>query len=298
MLLRPDCIPCILKMTITSLRKLPLDEDSVKALYTDILENPALHGLDWDITSVEVIEDIWKKIVKRVDTPDPFSLEKSNQNKKIMDLYPHLEKMVNTAADPLYMAVKLSILGNYMDLMVAHTSVTIENLISEKVKVPLSDENYSQFKQQLKASKHLLIFGDNAGEIVLDKLLIETLKKIHQLEITYVVRSVATLNDATIKEAKSVGLDKIVTVIGNGIDGPLPGTLLNRCSSEVNDLVRRSDLIISKGGGNFDTLDEERKHLNKNISFLLLSKCDPYCNHFDMQLYHPILANFYPSQAV
>ena len=298
MLLRPDCIPCILRMTITSLRKLPLDEDSVKTLYTDILENPSLHGLDWDTTSVVVIEDIWRKIVKKVGTADPFSLEKSNQNEKIMDLYPHLEKIVNAAADPLYMAVKLSILGNSMDLMVADTSITVENLISEKLKMPLSEENYSQFKQQLKASKHLLIFGDNAGEIVFYKLLIETIKKIHQLEITYVVRSVPTLNDATLKEAKSVGLDRIASVIENGIDGPLPGTLLSRCSSKVNDLVRQADLIISKGGGNFDTLDEERKHLNKNISFLLLSKCEPYCNHFDMKLYHPILANFYPPQAV
>ena len=298
MLLKPDCIPCILKMTITSLRKLPLDEDSVKTLYTDILENPALHGLDWDTTSVEVIEDIWRKIVKRVNTLDPFFLEKSNQNDKILDLYPYLEKMVNAAADPLYMAVKLSILGNSMDLMVADPSVTIENSISEKAKVPLSNQNYLQFKQQLKASKHLLIFGDNAGEIVFDKLLIETIKKIHQLEITYVVRSVPTLNDATLKEAKSVGLDKIATVIENGIDGPLPGTLLSRCSSKVNDLVDRSDLIISKGGGNFDTLDEESKHLNKNISFLLLSKCEPYCNHFETQLYQPILANFYPPQVV
>jgi uncharacterized protein with ATP-grasp and redox domains len=285
-------------MTITSLRKLPLDEDSVKTLYTDILENPSLHGLDWDTTSVVVIEDIWRKIVKKVGTADPFSLEKSNQNEKIMDLYPHLEKIVNAAADPLYMTVKLSILGNSMDLMVADTSITVENLISEKLKMPLSEENYSQFKQQLKASKHLLIFGDNAGEIVFDKLLIETIKKMHQLEITYVVRSVPTLNDATLKEAKSVGLDRIASVIENGIDGPLPGTLLSRCSSKVNDLVRQADLIISKGGGNFDTLDEERKHLNKNISFLLLSKCEPYCNHFDMKLYHPILANFYPPQAV
>jgi hypothetical protein len=285
-------------MTITSLRKLPLDENSVKTLYTDILEIPALHGLDWDTTSVEVIEDIWKKIVKRVDTPDPFSSEKSNQNKKIMDLYPRLEKMVNAAADPLYMAVKLSILGNSMDLMVADTSVTIENSISEKAKVPLSDENYSKFRQQLKASKQLLIFGDNAGEIVFDKLLIETINKIHQLEIIYVVRSVPTLNDATLTEAKSIGLDKTATVIENGIDGPLPGTLLSRCSDEVNDLVRQADLIISKGGGNFDTLDEERKHLNKNISFLLLSKCVPYCNHFETNLYQPILSNFYPSQAV
>jgi hypothetical protein len=280
-------------MTISSLRKLPLDENSIKALYTEILEIPALHGLHWDTTSVEVIADIWRKIVKRVNTSDPFSLEKSNQNEKIMHLYPYLEKMVNAAADPLYMAVKLSILGNSMDLMMADTSVTIEDSISEKVKIPLSDENYSKFKQQLKASKHLLIFGDNAGEIVFDKLLIETIKKMHQLEIVFVVRSVPTLNDATLKEAKSVGLDKVATVIENGIDGPLPGTLLNRCSRKVNDLVHRSDLIISKGGGNFDTLDEERKHLNKNISFLLLSKCEPYCNHFDMKLYQPILANFY-----
>ena len=294
MLLEPDCIPCILRMTITCLRKLPLDEAAVKALYTDILEIPALHGLNWDTTSVEVIENIWQKIVKRVNTPDPFSAEKANQNQKIMDLYPYLEKMVNAAADPLFMSVKLSILGNSMDLMVADKSVTFENSISEKVKMPLSNENYSQFKQQLKASRHLLIFGDNAGEIVFDKLLIETIKKLHHPEITFVVRSMPTLNDATLKEAKSVGLDRIATVVENGIDGPVPGTLLNRCSSKIKDLVRQSDLIISKGGGNFDTLDEQRKHLAKNISFLLLSKCYPYCNHFNTELYQPILANFYP----
>ena len=298
MLLRPDCIPCILKMTITSIRKLPLDENAIRELYTGILEIPALHGIDWDTTSVEVIEDIWIKIIERVKTPDPFFQAKSDQNEKIMGLYPYLEKMVNAAADPLYMAVKLSILGNSMDLMVADTSITIENSISEKVKVPLSNENYSEFRQQLMDSKHLLIFGDNAGEIVFDKLLIETIKKIHQPEITFVVRSVPTLNDATLKEAKAIGLEKVATVIQNGIDGPLPGTLLRRCSSEVNNLVRQADLIISKGGGNFDTLDEESNNLNKNISFLLLSKCHPYCTHFDTNLYQPILANFYPAQNV
>ncbi|MGD8461078.1 MAG: ARMT1-like domain-containing protein, partial [Desulfobacterales bacterium] len=75
--------------------------------------------------------------------------------------------------------------------------------------------------------------------------------------------------------------------------GGWPRTLLNRCSHEVKDAVNRSDLIIAKGGGNFDTLDEERNHLNKNISFLLLSKCDPYYRHFGFQIYQPILANYY-----
>jgi uncharacterized protein with ATP-grasp and redox domains len=293
MLLKPDCIPCILKMAISSLRKLPLDEDSVKELYSNILENPALRGLIWDITSPEIIEDVWSKIAKRMDTPDPFYLEKSNQNKKVMALYPLLEKMVNADSDPLFPAVKLAILGNSLDFMVADTALSIENSIKDRINAPLSNENYSKFKQQLQASKRLIYFGDNTGEIVFDKLLIETINDLYKLEIVFVVRSVPTLNDATLREAKSVGMDKIVKVIENGIAGPLPGTILSKCSNEVNDFVRRSDLIISKGGGNFDTLDEERKHLKKKISFLLLSKCDPHFKTFGVNLYQPILANFY-----
>ena len=293
MFIKPDCIPCILKMTISSLRKLPLDESSLKKLYADILQIPALRGLVWDITSPEIIEDVWKKIIATVDSQDPFYELKSSQNDKMMALYPLVEKMVNDAADPLKMAVKLSILGNSMDFMVADSSLAIEESIAEKAKLPLADENYAKFKQQLEATGHLLIFGDNAGEIVFDHLLIETIKKRYQPEITFVVRSVPTLNDATLKEAKTVGIDKIATVIENGIDGPLPGTVLSRCSSEVNSLVDRSDLIISKGGGNFDTLDEERKHLNKKISFLLLSKCAPHHDNFGVNLYHPVLANSY-----
>ncbi len=291
MLLKPDCISCILKMTIASIRKLQLDENSVKELYSKILENPALRGFNWDITSPEVIEDAWEKITKRMDDPDPFYSEKSNQNKDVMALYPFLEKMVQADSDPLYPAVKLAILGNSLDFMVADTTLTFENSIKDRINVPLSNENYSKFKRRLEASKRLIYFGDNAGEIVFDKLFIETIKKFYNLEIVFVVRSVPTLNDATIKEARSVGMDKVVKVIENGIDGPLPGTVLKRCSNEVNDLVRQSDLIISKGGGNFDTLDEERKHLKKKISFLLLSKCDPQYKTFGVKLYQPILAN-------
>jgi hypothetical protein len=280
-------------MTISSLRKLPLDENSIKALYAEILQIPALSGRVWDITSPEVIEDVWKKIVTKVNSRDPFFEAKLSQNEKIMLLYPFLEKMVNEAADPLKRAVKLSILGNSMDFMVADSSLAVEESIAAKAKLPLSANSYSQFRQQLQTTRHLMIFGDNAGEIVFDRLLIETIKNHHQPEITFVVRSVPTLNDATLREAKAVGIDRIATVIENGIDGPLPGTILSRCSDEVNERVNRSDLIISKGGGNFDTLDEERKHLNKKISFFMLSKCAPHFDNFGVKLYHPILANTY-----
>ena len=293
MLLEAECVPCILRMSVAALRQLPLDENTIRELTAEILEIPSLRGLDWNTTSAEVIEDVWRKIVKKTGSTDPFRLVKSNQNKKIMDLYPDLQQMINEAVDPLYMAVKLAILGNSLDLMVADSAETFENSIKDRVDAPLPVEIYSAFEQQLRTSKHLVYFGDNAGEIVFDKLLIETIKELHSVEIVFVVRSVPTLNDATLTEASSIGIDNIAQLIENGIDGPLPGTLLARCSNEVQDVVNRSDLIISKGGGNFDTLDEERKHLNKNISFLLLSKCEPYYRHFGVQIYQPILSNYY-----
>jgi len=293
MLLEAECVPCILRMSVAALRQLPLDENTIRELTAEILEIPSLRGLDWNTTSAEVIEDVWRKIVKKIGSSDPFRSVKSNQNKKIMDLYPVLQQMINEAGDPLYMAVKLAILGNSLDLMVADSAETFENLIKDRVDAPLPVEIYSAFEQQLRASKHLVYFGDNAGEVVFDKLLIETIKELHSVEIVFVVRSVPTLNDATLTEARSIGIDNIAQLIENGIDGPLPGTLLARCSNEVHDVVNRSDLIISKGGGNFDTLDEERKHLNKNISFLLLSKCEPYYRHFGVQIYQPIIANYY-----
>jgi len=293
MLLEADCVPCILRMAVAALRQLPLDENIIRELCTEILEIPALRGLDWNKTSAAVIEDIWRKIVKKIGSSDPFRSTKANQNKKIMDLYPVLQQMVNGAADPLYTAVKLAILGNSIDLMVADSAVTIENSIRDKVDALLPLEIYSAFERQLRASKRLVYFGDNAGEIVFDKLLIETIKELHSPEIVFVVRSVPTLNDATLAEARSIGMDNIVRVVENGIDGPLPGTVLRRCSNEVNDLVRRFDLIISKGGGNFDTLDEEKEQLQKKISFLLLSKCEPYYRHFGIEIYQPILANYY-----
>ena len=84
---------------------------------------------------------------------------------------------------------------------------------------------------------------------------------------------------------------KLVHVIDNGTDGPVPGTLLDRCSREVRNLFQKADLIISKGGGNFDTLDELPENHKSNISYLLLSKCQPYASFFGVELQRPILYN-------
>lgn len=292
MLIQLDCVPCILKMAITPIRELPLDEESVQELYCKILEIPSLRGQFWDITSAEVVELVWKKIINATKNRDPLCLLKSEQNKRIMEAYPFLKRVVDEAHDPLYTAVKLAILGNAIDVMINDKRLDIENLIEEQLEMPLSRTMYGEFEKRVKESRLLVIFGDNAGEIVFDKLLIETIRERHDMEVVLIVRGEPTLNDVTVNEARSVGMGEIATIVENGIDGPCPGTILTRCSEEVNDLVKRADLIISKGGGNFDTLDEEKRGgLKTPISFMLLSKCEPYSEYLNVGVGLPILSN-------
>ena len=73
MLIRTDCIPCILRMTVSALRKLFSDEAGAKPIFSEILEIPALRGRCWDMTSPEVLEHVMNRIIPAVNDPDPFS---------------------------------------------------------------------------------------------------------------------------------------------------------------------------------------------------------------------------------
>jgi damage-control phosphatase, subfamily I len=296
MQLKPDCIPCILTMSIGALRKLALDETLVKDLYADILTIPGLNGLEWNRTSPDIIEEVMRKISAAVNDPDPFHNEKIELNRRVSKIYPFLEKLVKDSPDPIETAAKISILGNSIDFMMPEGTARLEDFIVNRLQTPLSAKEFAKFSQQLPETKKILLFADNCGEIVCDKLFIETIKAQYDIDFTVVVRHLPTLNDATLDEAIDVGLDEVATVIDNGMDGPLPGTVLNRCSSNVQELVRSSDLIIAKGGGNFDSLEEALPFFKANhlkITFMLLSKCHPIGSYFGIGRHHPIIANFF-----
>jgi uncharacterized protein with ATP-grasp and redox domains len=275
------------------MRRLQLDRITIEEVYQEILGIPALQGVYDNITNEEIVETVFKKILKNVDSPDPFSDDKLKQNRMILDIYPRLKQSVNEALDSIYEAVKLAIIGNSIDFMVIRDGEDIEKLIMERMTCSLPEDTYRKFSEQLKSSDLLLYIGDNSGEIVFDKLLIETIKASQDLEVIFVVRSTPILNDATLKDAEYIRLAEVAKVIENGIDGPLPGTSIERSSEELKEKVDRADLIISKGGGNFDTLDEARKQIAMNITFMFLSKCYPYQEHFHVDLYDPIIANFF-----
>ena len=292
MLIKPDCIPCVLNMSISVLRRLPLDEDTIKNLYTEILQIPSLQGRFWDTTSVHIIEKVMEKIHSAMKDPDPFASEKDRQNAVVMELYPRFQSWVENSPDPLRTAAKLAILGNAIDFMVPQNVADIEKSIGEKLDFPLDPGECEQLEENLRRSERVVYFADNCGEIVLDKLFMETVRGLFGNRFVLVVKSVPAMNDVTLREALSVGMDGLAEVVENGIQGPVAGTILSRCSERLKQEIGKADLFISKGGGNFDTLDEEKDRLPKPIVFMLLSKCHPYFTTFGVEVNRPILYNY------
>jgi uncharacterized protein with ATP-grasp and redox domains len=281
-------------MANTAIRKLTDDEVVIKDLTVQILTIPSLRGLQWDLSSPEVIELVMEKIITAFKTPDPFRALKLEQNRTGQSLYPTLKKLVQEADDPLQAAVKMAIMGNAIDLMVSDHSLDVEKTLVQGLQRPWPEKPFAAFKKKLGQTRSLIYLGDNSGEIVFDKLLLEIIRETYHPKVVFVVRSAPALNDATQSEAEMVGLDQVAAIMPNGLKAPVPGTILSRCSKELRELIREADLVISKGGGNFDTLEGE-KDLGADISFMLLSKCIPYCQYFQTGMFQPILANFFAS---
>ena len=296
MRIEPDCISCIANMAVSALRCLTLSHEKCRDIFTAVLHIPAFQGMSWHLTSPEIIEEVWKTICRETDRPDPFLHEKEIQNQRVAAILPFLQDQIDNAEDPLRTAVHLAIIGNAIDLMIDNHAANIRQTVEEGLKAPLPEPAYSRFLKKLRGSRRLVYLGDNSGEIVFDKLFMQTIRKQLKMEIYFVVRSTPVMNDVTLREAQEMGMGEVANIVENGVVGPVPGTLYHRCSPKLKELLQTADLIISKGGGNFDTFEEKVGTLGTDVSFLLLCKCRPYCKYFNQDLYSPVLWNVFSDQ--
>lgn len=289
MLLTPDCILCNYKAALATIREVTAQESMVRQLVAEIMQIPAMLGRDWTVTSPALVEQVITIITTASENRDPLRALKERQNQQCLELYQWLKNLVAESEEPLLTAVNLAVIGNSMGPMGYLGPMDLEEAIRRHLEKSVPRQDFTDLKQRLERSRLIMYLGDNCGEIVFDRLLIETIKAQYDIEVVFVVRSDPTANDVTVIEAKAVGMNDAATVVGNGIDGPFPGTTLSRCSEHFRNLWSSADLIISKGGGNFDSLDEE-SDIKTPIYFMLMCKCPPYRDYFGIPIGHPVLS--------
>jgi uncharacterized protein with ATP-grasp and redox domains len=258
-----DCFPCFLKQVIIALRLGTKDE----LLQESLLKNVLIEVQMADVLKPPAYSTTFiHRKIRQLLGKDPFKELKSEYNQIALGLYPSLKAIVEKSLDPLWAATRLAIAGNVIDFGI-FTSVDIEGAIWKALNNPLAVDEYSTFKDALLETDRILYLMDNAGEIVFDRLLIETLLSMGK-QVKAVVKGSPVINDSTMDDASESGLTGICEVINNGSDAV--GTVLEWTSSMFQKAFKDAQLAISKGQGNFETLIGNEKQ----IFFLFQSKCD------------------------
>lgn len=215
-----------------------------------------------------------------------YSRERTLFNSSLLKMEEELFESVISSADPVKEAVKYAMAANYIDF--ARISDLNENAVAYVVDTARRAEPapsaLSSLKSKLKSAKTLLYLHDNCGEIVLDKIFIRVISNLYpQIAITSVVRGGDIINDVTEKDAEQVGLYACAKVISNGTN--VPGTYLKEVSPQVLNLLDTSDVIISKGLGNLETLYGE----GYKIFYCFTCKCGHVAQKFNSPLWSAAL---------
>ncbi|HHU75690.1 MAG TPA: DUF89 family protein [Firmicutes bacterium] len=260
-----DCLPCLFGLALRAARAATDDEEIQRQVLNSIAESIA--RFPPDLKPPELSQRGFRLITEISQNDDPFIKEKAESNRQALKAYPLMKRLVEKAEDQFFTACKLAIVGNSFDLGMDFEHGGMDKVLEDAISYSLTINDYDKFKSALMKCESLLYLGDNAGEIVFDRLLIEEIAKFSDGHIHFAVRGKPVINDATMEDALSVGMDKVATVISNGSDAP--GTILPECSDEFMEVYQAADVIIAKGQGNYESLEGEPG----NIFFFLRAKC-------------------------
>lgn len=256
-----DCVPCMLRQALEASRIVTDDieiQDKVVEETMKILLNYKSYR-----NSPDLAREIHQIIKIQTGNIDPYSKIKENDLEAAKNIYPYLKEFLNCKDDRTYWALKIAATGNNIDAAV-YKDINLTKCIETELDKNFSICDIEIFESKLKEASNILIIGDNTGETVFDKILIESLSGI---PTTYGVRNEPIINDVTEKDAIASGLSEVARIVSTGCNAP--GLILEDCSDEFIDIFNKSDIIISKGQGNYEALSEE----NGNVFFLLKAKC-------------------------
>jgi hypothetical protein len=187
----------------------------------------------------------------------------------MLQKYGFFESIVKNSENPLSTAIKLAVAGNIIDIAPGH-DIDVEKTVKRVLSSNFAIDNITELSRELSKAKTLLYVGDNCGESVLDRLLIETA---NVENVYYAVRSKPVLNDVIYETAVRSGLDNCSTIIDSGSDAP--GVIENVMSNRFKRLLNDANIVIAKGQGNFESMSG----FDRSIYFLFMAKCNVMANY-------------------
>lgn len=277
MQLYSECMYCIVEHHWSLVKDCP-DEARKAAFMRDVLRTVA--EADPDEAAPVPTAKLQRLFRERFSKEDGYRSLKRKYNDLVLSWMPELRQALASAADPFKLAVWMAMAANYIDFGILKEvdDARLKRMLATPDERAVGTPALEELRAEAAAAKRLVYACDNCGEVVLDMLLMEEMKKENPgLQITALVRGENVLNDVCAEDARAVGLDRLAKIVGNGSN--IGGTQMAYLGDEAREAMLNADLIISKGQANFETLIGA----GLNVYYLFLAKCPHYTKWFGME---------------
>jgi uncharacterized protein with ATP-grasp and redox domains len=260
------CIDCLITRVELECRLVGADQETTQKVASSC-RSYLLAIKDEPLTHPQIASRIHHRAYELLGTSDPFSLLKDQGNAEAITVCKEVRQNLHTFRD----YVLASVIANTFDYGVKGHTVTsnFSVFFREEFRKGLVIDDTDRI---LPLTSRVVYLSDNCGEIVFDRLLIQYLKS-RGSRITLAVKARPMLNDATIADAKMLGLDRIVDCLTTNCDGAEIGFCPEDAPPSLSDAISHCTLIIAKGMANFESLFE-RNDLPP-VAYLMAAKCQP-----------------------
>ena len=197
---------------------------------------------------------------------DLYQEEKERSTLLAKQLTAKLDSVPEYDPDDFESRLRLAIAGNILDFGVFTDLDLDEAILSvrQAFTKPIDRAAAEKLHRRMDSAVKILYVLDNCGEAVFDRVFMEPYRD----RITLVVRGSNSMNDVTRADLRMSGFDpETVAVTDTG--SCVPGLIPELAPPELRRAMDEADLIIAKGQGNFETLNE----IARPASFLFMAKC-------------------------
>ncbi len=256
----PECFECIFRQASNAVKLTDSSrENQIRALNKVLL---VLENADPSLIPPALAGETNRVLRESLGIEDFYKAEKLANHELALSYIDQLRALVPAGPEGLEEGLKISAAGNVIDII--HSSdYDLWQEVQTTVNQNLLGGGLQNFQKKLIEAPYLLYLADNVGETIFDRVFIESL----DIPVIYAVKSGPILNDATLDDALAAGLDEIAEIVETGVQSP--GTILDQCTPEFRELFQRSELVLSKGQANYETMDEQ----GDKVFFLLRIKC-------------------------
>jgi uncharacterized protein with ATP-grasp and redox domains len=292
MKIQNECVPCLIKRIIFEAEHSTKDKEVLKQTIKNACQ--AMADLyDPNSCSASIATRVHKIAYETLGDEDPYKDLKYQSNKIALSLVPRVEELVSISDEPLRMSMLCSIVGNMLDFGIRGGSKDPDNLLEvfeDIISKDLGYDDTNKIKEILNSSKNVVLFTDNCGEIVFDKIFCQEIKKQYpDIFLTLVVKGEKILSDATMEDAIDLGFDEVVDeILTTGCFAV--GVDFEKIPQGLEDRLKKSDLILCKGMANYESFSETDY---KPIAYLLRTKCTAIANSMELPL-DICAVKFYP----